>query len=98
MTSQTPIFINLRLTYTSFVKNLALIVHGGAGAIPSELKQACKNGVLAGLDIGWSVLQDGGSALDACEQAIIKLENDPIFVAGTGSHLNRDGQIQMEAI
>jgi L-asparaginase / beta-aspartyl-peptidase len=80
------------------VKNLALVVHGGAGAIPSELKQACKNGLLAGLDRGWNVLQIGGSALDACEQAIIQLENDPLFDAGIGSHLNRDGHIQMDAI
>ena len=80
------------------MKNIALVVHGGAGAIPSELKQACKNGVLAGLDRGWNVLRNGGSALDACEQAIIQLENDPIFDAGIGSHLNRDGHIQMDAI
>ena len=54
--------------------------------------------MLAGLDQGWRVLQGGGSALDACEQAIIQLENDPIFDAGIGSHLNRDGHIQMDAI
>jgi beta-aspartyl-peptidase (threonine type) len=80
------------------VKNIALVVHGGAGAIPSELKKQCRQGVLASLDRGWNVLRDGGSALDACEEAIIQLENDPIFDAGLGSHLNRDGQIQMDAI
>jgi len=80
------------------VKNLALVVHGGAWNIPSELKQACRKGVLAGLDRGWKILQDGGRALDACEQAIIQLEDDPIFDAGIGSHLNRDGDIQMDAI
>jgi L-asparaginase / beta-aspartyl-peptidase len=80
------------------VKNIALVVHGGAWAIPSDLKQPCRKGVLTGLDRGWSVLQDGGSALDACQEAIIQLENDPIFDAGLGSHLNRDGQIQMDAI
>jgi len=80
------------------VNNIALIVHGGAWAIPSELKQACRNGVLAGLDRGWNVLRNGGTALDACEQAIIQLENDPVFDAGIGSHLNRDGRIQMDAI
>lgn len=80
------------------MNNIALIVHGGAWAIPSELKQACRNGVLAGLDRGWNVLRNGGTALDACEQAIIQLENDPVFDAGIGSHLNRDGRIQMDAI
>jgi L-asparaginase / beta-aspartyl-peptidase len=80
------------------VRNVALIVHGGAWAIPSELLQTCRNGVLAGLERGWKILKDGGSAIDACEQAIIQLEDDPIFDAGIGSHLNRDGQIQMDAI
>ena len=54
--------------------------------------------MLTSLERGWNVLRDGGSALDACEEAIIQLENDPIFDAGLGSHLNRDGQIQMDAI
>jgi beta-aspartyl-peptidase (threonine type) len=80
------------------VKNLALIVHGGAWAIPANLNQACRNGVLAALNRGWDILQNGGSALDACEQAIIQLENDPLFDAGIGSHLNRDGHVQMDAI
>jgi beta-aspartyl-peptidase (threonine type) len=80
------------------VRNIALIVHGGAWNIPSELAQTCRNGILAGLERGWKVLRDGGSAVDACEQAIIELENDPVFDAGIGSHLNRDGNIQMDAI
>ena len=80
------------------MKDTALIVHGGAWTIPSELAQACRNGILAGLERGWKVLRDGGSALDACEQAIIELENDPVFDAGAGSHLNRDGNVQMDAI
>src|SRR5439155_24098649 len=90
--------LHLPASYTFFVKNIALVVHGGAWAIPSELKQACKDGVLAGLDRGWNLLRNGGSALDACEQAIVQLENDPTFDAGIGSHLNRDGHIQMDAI
>lgn len=80
------------------MKNIALVVHGGAGSIPPELKQACRNGVLTALDRGWNVLENGGSALDACEHSIIELENDPVFDAGVGSHLNRDGHIQMDAV
>jgi L-asparaginase / beta-aspartyl-peptidase len=80
------------------VRNIALVVHGGAWNIPSDLAQACKKGVLAGLERGWKILQDGGSAVDACEQAVIELENDPVFDAGLGSHLNRDGNVQMDAI
>ena len=80
------------------MKDIAMIVHGGAWTIPAELLQRCRNGVLAGLERGWNILRDGGSAIDACEQAIIELENDPVFDAGIGSHLNRDGRVQMDAI
>src|SRR5262245_43875894 len=44
------------------------------------------------------MLRLGATALDACEQAIIELEEDPVFDAGIGSHLNQDGNAQLDAI
>jgi beta-aspartyl-peptidase (threonine type) len=80
------------------VDNIALIVHGGAWDIPRDAARACRDGVLRALERGWDILKSGGTALDACEQAIIELEDEPIFDAGIGSHLNRDGKIQLDAI
>jgi beta-aspartyl-peptidase (threonine type) len=80
------------------VGKLALAVHGGAWHIPAEAAEACRHGCARALERGWAVLTRGGSALDACEAAIIELEDDPIFDAGTGSHLNRDGRVQCDAI
>lgn len=79
-------------------KRLALAVHGGAWEIPDEAVEACRAGCRRALEHGWTVLERGGSALDACEQAITELENDIVFDAGTGSHLNRDGRVQLDAI
>ena len=42
--------------------------------------------------------EGGGSALDAVEAAIVVLEDDPTFDAGIGSHLNRDGRVELDAI
>lgn len=39
-----------------------------------------------------------GAALDAVEAAIVALEEDPALDAGFGSHLNRDGRVQLDAI
>ena len=36
--------------------------------------------------------------MDAVEAAIVALEEDPTFDAGIGSHLNRDGRVQLDAI
>jgi L-asparaginase / beta-aspartyl-peptidase len=76
----------------------SLIVHGGAWDIPDALIEPCKVGCHRALAAGWKILTEGGSALDAVTAAIIVLENDPIFDAGYGSHLNADGQIECDAI
>src|SRR5262245_1195713 len=76
----------------------SLIVHGGAWDIPDEAAAACKDGCQYAIAEGWSILSRGGSALDAVEAAIIVLEDDPVFDAGYGSHLNADGQVECDAI
>src|ERR1700730_15759078 len=76
----------------------ALIVHGGAGDIPDAAVPACKSGCERALTAGWRILEAGGAALDAIEAAVVILENDPIFDAGYGSHLNLDGRVECDAI
>jgi beta-aspartyl-peptidase (threonine type) len=76
----------------------SLIVHGGAWDIPDDAKDACNSGCLRALRAGWGVLTNGGHALDAIEAAVIVLEDDPVFDAGFGSHLNLDGQVECDAI
>jgi len=76
----------------------SLIVHGGAWDIPDDAVDACKAGCLRALHAGWTVLKNGGHALDAIEAAIIVLEDDPVFDAGYGSHLTLDGHVECDAI
>lgn len=76
---------------------VAIIVHGGAGRVGPESLDARKQGCRAAADVGYGILQQGGSALDAVEAAVIELENNPLFNAGTGSTLNRDGQVETDA-
>lgn len=76
----------------------ALIVHGGAWHIPDEAIDACKAGCKSALRAGWKILSVGGTAEDAVEAAIVVLEDDPVFDAGIGSHLNRDGVVELDAI
>jgi L-asparaginase / beta-aspartyl-peptidase len=76
---------------------LALIVHGGAGDIPSERFGAAREGCRAAAAAGWRVLQQGGSALDAVQTAIVALEDNPGFNAGTGGVLTADGHAELDA-
>lgn len=40
----------------------------------------------------------GGTAVDAVETAVRILENNDVFDAGTGSVLNADGEVEMDAM
>src|SRR5258705_12817623 len=76
----------------------SLIVHGGAWDIPDEAVEACTVGCRNALAAGWSILASGGSALAPAEASGIILEDDPVFDAGYGSHLNRHGAVESDAI
>lgn len=76
---------------------IAMIVHGGAWAIPDEQVEPHLAGCRAALAAGWAVLSGGGDALAACEAAVRLMEDDPIFDAGTGSVLTSEGTVELDA-
>ena len=76
---------------------LALIVHGGAGAIAAPRQQSAREGCAAAAVVGWQILRAGGTALDAVTAAIVALEDNPSFNAGTGAVLTRDGVAELDA-
>jgi len=80
----------------------AIAIHGGAGAVPRatllpEREAHYRRGLQAALDGGYAVLERGGSSLDAVTAAVCMLEDDPMFNAGRGAALTRDGAAELDA-
>src|SRR6266536_2827923 len=78
--------------------NPVLMVHGGAWSIPDDMVEVHLKGVRNAVAAGWSILERGGTALDAVEEAVVVMENDEAFDAGRGSFLNREGKVQLDAL
>jgi len=76
---------------------IAIIVHGGAGTASPERSEILQAGCKEAALVGWRILQEGGSALDAVEAAVRSLEDNPSYNAGTGACLNSDGNIELDA-
>ncbi len=75
-----------------------LLVHGGAWAIPDDMVEVHQQGVSNALAIGYALLEDGASAVDAVEAAVTILEDDETFDAGRGSFLTSAGRVQLDAL
>ncbi|WP_374407946.1 isoaspartyl peptidase/L-asparaginase family protein [Pelagerythrobacter sp.] len=80
----------------------SLAIHGGAGTLlrenmTPEQEAEYRAAMQAALDAGAKVLAEGGSAMDAVEAAIVRLEDDPKFNAGRGAVFTWEGTNEMDA-
>lgn len=83
-------------------KKFSIAVHGGAGTILKKLMNAekeriYKKALSVSLEVGYDILEEGGSAVDAVEAAVYELENFPLFNAGKGAVFTHDGKHEMDA-
>ncbi len=82
------------------MKNISIAVHGGAGEDSEfiHLHQLdYKAGLVDAVNTGYKILKQGGSALDAVENAVRLLEDNPLFNSARGSALNNKGEVEMDA-
>lgn len=79
-----------------------LAVHGGAGNVTAarigpEAEKAYRAGLEKALAAGYAVLDKGGAAVDAVEAAVRAMEENPLFNAGVGATLTREGTHELDA-
>ena len=82
--------------------NFIIAVHGGAGSynrtnLSISDEQFVKEGILEALRAGYHMLNAGGNHLLATEEAIVKLEDNPIFNAGKGGKINQIFEVELDA-
>ena len=78
--------------------SITLLIHGGSGTIREEDRENYQAGLVAARDIGFAVLADGGSALEAILAAVTHMENNPdAFNAGTGGSPTSAGTVECDA-
>jgi len=83
--------------------SFTLAIHGGAGNITpaimdKELETQYHHALKDALDNGYTVLRNGGAALDAVVAAIITMEDNPLFNAGRGAVFTKKGINEMDAM
>ena len=78
-----------------------IAIHGGAGVEPDKLtdteKQQYHESLAKALDVGRTILSEGGTSLDAVEKTVRVMEDDPLFNAGRGAVFNSAGQHELDA-
>jgi L-asparaginase/beta-aspartyl-peptidase (threonine type) len=71
---------------------IALVVHGGAGNT-----KANEDGCVRAAQAAFELLSGGRDGLQAVVRAVVSLEDDPRFNAGSGSIKRSDGSVEMDA-
>jgi L-asparaginase / beta-aspartyl-peptidase len=103
-------FISIFLLITAFISSIglsaqnpyALAIHGGAGVMSrdrmsAERQQEYTHHLDKALNIGDSILKNGGSAADAVVEVVSYLEDCPLFNAGKGAVFTHQGTIELDA-
>jgi L-asparaginase / beta-aspartyl-peptidase len=79
-----------------------LAIHGGAGTLPrseasEEKRQSYRGALRTALEVGYAVLESGGSSIEAVSRAVMALEDDPLFNAGRGAVFTLEGRNELDA-
>src|SRR5436189_186494 len=80
----------------------ALLAHGGAGVISRETlspeqERVYRDAMASVARAGSEILKAGGSAMDAVEATIQRLEDDPLVNAGRGATFTAEGRNELDA-
>jgi L-asparaginase / beta-aspartyl-peptidase len=84
------------------VSEFGIVIHGGSGSvsrtvIPPEEDPHYREALSEALRLGYDILLNGGTSLDAVEAAVRSLEDHPLFNAGRGAVFTAEGTNELDA-
>ncbi|HEX9827469.1 MAG TPA: isoaspartyl peptidase/L-asparaginase, partial [Flavobacteriaceae bacterium] len=84
------------------VNDFAIVIHGGAGTIlkenmTPEMEEAYTSKLEEAIKVGYDILKNGGSSLDAVQKTINVMEDSPLFNAGKGAVFTNAGTNEHDA-
>ncbi|HEY4619174.1 MAG TPA: isoaspartyl peptidase/L-asparaginase [Flavobacterium sp.] len=96
------VFVQCKSVKAPAGENFAIVIHGGAGTIlkknmSPELEAQYKSKLEEAVKMGYAILKNGGSSLDAVEKTINVLEDSPLFNAGKGAVFTNQGKNELDA-
>lgn len=83
-------------------ENFGIVIHGGAGTMQKknmtpDKENEYKKKLEEAIRVGYAILKNGGTSMDAVEKTIHVLENSPLFNAGKGAVFTGDGKNELDA-
>ncbi|HPE82175.1 MAG TPA: isoaspartyl peptidase/L-asparaginase, partial [Aequorivita sp.] len=83
-------------------ENFGIVIHGGAGTILKEnmsdsLETAYKAKLKEAISVGYEILKNGGTSLEAVKNTINVMEDSPLFNAGKGAVFTHEGSNELDA-
>ncbi len=96
------LIVLILLANSLLAQTWSIVLHGGAGNMKKEnfTQEQIDNyqaELLKALEIGKTILANGGTSLDAVEQVVRYLEDCPLFNAGKGAVFTHDGKNELDA-
>ncbi len=84
------------------MNTFSIAIHGGAGTLvkgmmTAKLEAQYKLALQLALDAGYIILKNGGTSIDAVEEAVKILEDSHLFNAGKGAVFTANGTHEMDA-
>jgi len=88
------------ILYEGNAQQPVLVLHGGAGNISNmspEEEKAYRQKLSEALQAGYSILENGGTSLQAVVASVNIMEDSPLFNAGKGAVFTSEGKNELDA-